>query len=372
MAMAPKKRTAKPSTKGKGQKVRPWKVKPIESVRRTLELMKPQLALALPPHLTPDRLIRVVLTVLQTTPMLLECDRGSLYRAVMTCAHLGLEPDAVLGQAYLVPSRGKVQLVPGYRGFIALARNSGEVTSINAQAVHRNDRFDFAYGLAERLEHVPAEGDRGEITHFYAYAKFKDGGHHFDVMSRGEVDAVRDRSESYQAYRAGKIQDTAWVTGYAEMGKKTVIRRIAKFLPLAVQRAAAIAELYESGKYAALDDLGEILVDLPEVESAPAKKQSRAPRSRLAAVAAVGRQESDRPELAAAPEPASWPAEGIELSEDELAGLFPPSHIIRILDAVVERDMPEEALAAIVGKPLDDVAEEDEAEILRAIGEWRP
>src|SRR5262245_730256 len=80
------------------------------------------------------------------------------------------------------------QLVPGYRGFIALARNSGEIISINAQAVHRNDRFKFAYGLAERLEHVPAAGDRGDITHFYAYAKFKDGGHHFDVMSRGEVD----------------------------------------------------------------------------------------------------------------------------------------------------------------------------------------
>ncbi len=229
----------------------------------------------------------------------------------------------------------------GYRGFIALARSSGELISINAQVVHRNDRFDFAYGLAERLEHVPAEGDRGEITHFYAYAKFKDGGHHFDVLSRAEVDAVRDRSESYQAYRAGKVEDTAWVTAYEEMGKKTVLRRIAQFLPLAVQKAAAIADLYESGKHAALDDPGQIVVEFPEAESAPV-------------------------------EPASWPSEGIELSEDELEDLFPPAHIIRILDAVVERNMSEEVLAAIVGKPLDDVTEEDEAEILRAITEWRP
>jgi recombination protein RecT len=324
MATAPKKRTAKPSTKGKGRKV-----KPIESVRRALELMKPQLAPALPPHLPPDRLIRAVLNVLQTTPALLECDRASLYRAVMTCAQLGIEPDAVLGQAYLVPSRGKVQLVPGYRGFIALARNSGEVTSINAQAVHRNDRFDFAYGLAERLEHVPAEGDRGEITHFYAYARFKDGGHHFDVLSRAEVDAVRDRSEGYQAYE--------------EMGKKTALRRIATFLPLAVQKAAAIADLYESGKHAALDDLGGIVVDLPEIEIAPS----------------------------AEPAPVSLP-KGLELTDAELEGLFPPAHIIRILDAVVERDMPEGVLATIVGKPLDDVSEEDEAEILRAIAEWKP
>ncbi len=312
----------------------------------------------------------MVLTVLQSTQALLECDRASLYRAVMTCAQLGLEPDGVLGHAYLVPARGKVHLVPGYHGFIALARNSGEVTSINAQAVHRNDRFDFAYGLNERLEHVPAEGSRGEITHFYAYVRFKDGGYHFDVMSRGEVDAVRDRSESYQAYRAGKIEDTAWVTGYAEMGKETVTRRIAKLLPLAVQKAAALADLYESGKHAALDDLGAIVVDVSEIESVPDEEKEPAPRSRLDA---AEREESARIVPVAATPPEFWlPSEGIALSEEELTGLLPPSHILRILDAVAEREMPEEELAAIVGKPLDDVTEEDEAEILRAVAEWRP
>ncbi len=315
--MATERKKAKPSRK----------VKPIESVRRELEMMKPQLATALPPHLTADRLVRTVLTVLQSMPALLECDRASLYRAVTTCAQLGLEPDGFLDQAYLVPSRGKVQLVPGYRGFIALARSSGEVTSINAQAVHRHDRFEFAYGLNERLEHVPAEGPRGEITHFYAYARFKDGGYHFDVMSRSEVDAVRDRSESFQAY--------------AEMGKKVVLRRLARFLSPAVQKAAALADLYESGRYAVLDNLGVIVIDLPE--SVPAEEMK----------------------------PASRSAEGIDLSEEELAGLFPPPHILRILDAVAEREIPEEELAAIVGKPLDQVTEEDEAEILRAIGEWR-
>src|SRR3954452_23089011 len=82
------------------------KAEPIDSVRRALELMKPQLAVALPPHLSADRLVRLLVTVLQANPALLDC-----YRSVMTCAQLGLEPDGVLGQAWLVPSRGKVQLV---------------------------------------------------------------------------------------------------------------------------------------------------------------------------------------------------------------------------------------------------------------------
>ncbi len=203
--------------------------------------------------------------------------------------------------------------VPGYRGLIALARNSGLITSINVQAVHRNDHFEYAYGLNERLEHIPAGGDRGEITHFYAYAKFKDGGHHFDVMSRSEVDAVRDRSESYQACRAGKAEDSAWVTSYAEMGKTTVILRIAEYLPLTVPT--------------------------PEPKPVPL------------------------PEIA---------PEGVELSEEELFALLPPLHLIEILDAVAEREMPEEALELIVGKPLDEIAEEEVPDLLRAIAIWEP
>lgn len=327
---------ALPSKTKRRQKTAPDReVSPIESVRRALELMKPQLATVLPAHLTADRLLRVVMTALQSTPALLDCDRASLHRAVMTCAQLGLEPDGVLGQAWLVPSRGKVQLVPGYRGLLALARDSSQILSINAQAVHRNDHFDYAYGLDERLEHVPGAGDRGEITHFYAYARFKDGGHCFDVMSRGEVDAIRDHSADH-----------------AKVGKAAVLRRIADRLPLSVRKAAALADLYESGRHAALDDLGEIVVD-PPVETEPPRGE-RAPKQ-------------PEPRTTSAAEP-----ERIDLSEEELFALLPPLHILEILDAVAEREMPERALESIVGRPLDEVAEEETPEILRAISLWQP
>jgi recombination protein RecT len=348
------------------------RITPVESVQRALELMKPQLATALPEHLTADRLLQVVIAALRSHPALLDCDRASLYRAVMTCAQLGLEPDGALGQAWLVPSRGKVQLVPGYRGFLALARNSGQILSINAQAVHRNDHFEYAYGLNERLEHTPAAGDRGEIGHFYAYVRFKDGGHHFDVMSKSEVDA-------------GRVEDSA--DGYAEMGKKTVLRRIAKYLPLNVQKAAALADLHEAGKHAALDDFGEIVVDLdsPRESEEPQPEATAAPRSRLDAFAAGDMEPVRRPqprvtvtvveERPVSLIPAYLPEiepEGVELSEEELFALLPPLHLIEILDAVAEREMPEEILEAIVGKPLDEVAEEEVPDLLRAIAIWDP
>lgn len=49
-----------------------------------------------------------------------------------------------------------------------------------------------------------------------------------------------------------------------------------------------------------------------------------------------------------------------------------PAHLLRILDAVAMRGIPEEALAKLIGMPLDEVTEEDEAEILQAIADWKP
>lgn len=247
-----------------------------DTVRATLEKLKPQMAMALPKHLTPDRLLRVTMTAVQNSPKLLDCDRTSLFAAVMSCAQLGLEPDGVLGQAYLVPFGKKVQFIPGYKGLLTLARNSGEISSIQAHEVCEHDEFDYAYGLEERLHHRPAEGDRGEVTHFYAYAKFKDGGYIFEVMPRAEVDRIRDNSEGYKYALTAKAEAEAnkkdawkmktydanpWVAHYIPMGRKTAIRRIAKYLPLSVQRAAAFEDAYEAGKHASTDEFGDVVID---------------------------------------------------------------------------------------------------------------
>lgn len=240
-------------------------VKPIDTVRLALERLKPQMALALPKHLTPDRLVRVAMTAIQNTPKLLECDRTSLYAAIFTCAQLGLEPDGVLGQAYLVPFGSKVQFIPGYKGLISLARNSGDVVSISAHEVCERDHFKYMFGLEEKLEHIPANGDRGEITHFYAVAQFKGGGHHFDVMTREEVEAIRNGSSGYKTAlrfaKSGQEPQTPWVQNFVEMGKKSAIRRIAKYLPMNVQKAAAIADMYDTGRHAELGEAGELRVD---------------------------------------------------------------------------------------------------------------
>lgn len=218
-----------------------------DTLAKLIERQKSEIARALPRHLDPDRLARIATTVMRQTPDLGRADPASFLGALMTCAQLGLEPGP-LGHVYLVPfkdhtrtckdrrncgCRVDVTFIPGYRGLVELARRSGQVQSVQARVVYAGDDFDYAYGLEPRLDHVPC-GKIGDVTHAYAVLRYKDNGVDFDVMTRQEVDAIRARS---------KASDKGpWVTDYAEMAKKTVLKRLLKTAPMSVEYQQAVAQ----------------------------------------------------------------------------------------------------------------------------------
>lgn len=209
-------------------------------IRVLLEKSRGQIEKALPKHLTADRLLRVAMTSIQKTPKLLECTQQSLLACIMTCAQLGLEPDQFLGQAYLVPFKDTRKgvttctLIPGYRGYIALARRSGEVQTVSAQVVYERDEFELQYGVEDKLVHKPAlNGNRGAPIGAYCVFKYKDGGYSFDFLPVGDIEKVRTRSKA--------AQDGPWVTDWEEMAKKTAIKRHAKLAPLSVEFQKAVA-----------------------------------------------------------------------------------------------------------------------------------
>lgn len=232
----------------------------INNVRKLLESLKPQIALALPKHMTADRMSRVAMTCVLRTPKLLECDQTSLAGAIVTCSQLGLEPDPMLGHAHLVPfynskaRRYEVVVIPGYKGLMKLARNSGLVSTIDAHVVHTRDTFAYAYGLTPQLRHVPYQGpeDAGPATHYYAVCRLRDGGHVFTVMTKAEVERHRDR------FVKNVREDSTWITDFDAMAIKTAIRMLAKFMPASVelQRAAALDERVEAG---VSQDLGDVI-----------------------------------------------------------------------------------------------------------------
>jgi len=226
----------------------------INTVRALLDKAKPQIALALPRHLNADRLLRVAMTAIMRTPKLLDCDQQSLLGAIMETAQLGLEPDGILGHAYMVPFNRQVTLIVGYKGLIDLARRSGAVVSIQAHVVYEGDEFEYSYGLQDCLVHRPTLQGRGRPIAVYAAAVLKDGGHAFEVMSVEEVNIIRDGSLGYQAAKKYK-KESPWDTNWDEMARKTAVRRLAKYLPISVefQRASAHGEAWEAGIHPDMD-----------------------------------------------------------------------------------------------------------------------
>lgn len=202
----------------------------------------------LPSHITPERMLKIALGALRTTPKLMECTIQSLFGAVVVCAQLGLEPNTPQGHIYLIPFGNKkkgtteVQIVVGYKGLIDLARRSGQIISLSARVVHKNDQFDLDYGTADEIVHKPRlDGERGDIIGVYAVAKLQGGGVQFEFMSTHEINQVRDASQGYQTAKRFNKTDSPWMAHWEEMAKKTVIRRLTKYLPMSIELANAAA-----------------------------------------------------------------------------------------------------------------------------------
>jgi recombination protein RecT len=212
---------------------------PKQRIATLLQENKREIAAALPKHINIDRMLTIAQTAATSVPALLECYTPSLFGAMIKCTQLGLEPNNALGQAYLVPFRNRkqnrkdVQLIIGYKGLIDLARRSGHVVSINAQAVREGDEFEWEFGLNERLVHRPGK-ERGEITHFYAYAKLTGGGHQFDVQTVEDIIKLMKTTQSKGEYGP-------WADHFEAMGRKSMIRKISSYLPLSIQQAEASA-----------------------------------------------------------------------------------------------------------------------------------
>lgn len=214
------------------------------TMRNLLEQMKPELALALPKHMTPERMARQALTVFRTTRGLDKCTPQSFLGALMTCAQVGLEPGPQ-GHVWLIPFRNKgtmeVTFILGYQGMIELARRSGDLLDISAHTVFQKEvdegRFDVQYGTNGGIRHRPILfGDKGPAVGYYARATLKSGGRPFVVLSKADVDAFRRRSATQKAEASGP-----WNSDYEAMAWKTCVRRLSRWLPQSPELAASLA-----------------------------------------------------------------------------------------------------------------------------------
>jgi recombination protein RecT len=142
----------------------------------------------------------------------------------MKAAQDGLLPDGK--EAALVPFKGSVTYMPMLGGILKKVRNSGELASITAHVIYKNDQF--RYWVDSDGEHVTHEpllfGERGEACGAYALAKTKDGAVYIEVLTDKDLRAIENSSRSKEGPWTGPFRD--------EMKKKSAIRRLAKRLPM--------------------------------------------------------------------------------------------------------------------------------------------
>lgn len=213
---------------------------PANSLAELLMQQKDQIALAIPKHMTADRMLRISMTALRTTPKLAECTPASFLSCVMSAAQLGLEPNTPLGHAYLIPRKNKgvmeCTLLVGYQGMLDLARRSGQLRRIQAYVVREGDHFTWALGLNPDIQHRPGNGNESKpITHAYAVARLQGGDDVFVVITRGEIEKRRKRGAS------GSGIKTPWDTDYDAMALKSAVRALWAFLPKSSEMAMAVS-----------------------------------------------------------------------------------------------------------------------------------
>lgn len=216
----------------------------------------------LPQHMAGqgDRIIKTVVTAAMKNPAILKCSKDSIFLSVFQALDLGLEIGNALGEGYLVPYGATCQFIPGYRGLVSLARRSGKIRAIEARIVREEDEFDFSLGTNPQLTHKPVFSEQlAAMRAVYAIAFFNDGSTQFEVMVKAEVDAIRKRSRA-----AGS---GPWVTDYDEMAKKTVVRRLSKYLPLSpeLSKALEIQAMVEAG------DFGDACAQKPDPDDLNAR-----------------------------------------------------------------------------------------------------
>jgi recombination protein RecT len=243
-----------------------------------MDKVKPQLALALPKHMTADRMARLAMTAFSSSPQLQNCDQKSIAAAIMTAGQLGLEP-GVNGAGYLIPYGRTCTFVPGWKGLVDLVSRSGRGT-VYTGVIFNDQRYEFRDG-AKRDLIILNESDLDapeDITHAYAIGWVKDAA--MPIIELWTVGKIRKHRDKYNKVGQKHYSYRDW-----EMYcRKVPLLQVLKYMPCSVEmsNAISISHASESGRGAIIEngiviDTEDNQGDMTEINPREVKAQAVKP-----------------------------------------------------------------------------------------------
>lgn len=255
----------------------------VEQVQQTpVQLVRsyePRFAMILPEHINTDTFMTLALGALRNDEIAKAARNNplALMVALTNCARLGHQPNTEA--FYLVPFKGVITGIEGYRGVVERMYRAGGVSSVHGRVVRANDYYEFEEGMAHpvhKYKRFATEAERGPRIGAYAYARLRDGGY---------SQVVESSAEEIQKHRAmnssSESKFSPWVNWPDPMWCKVPLRALEKLVPssaeyrqqIALSSAAAVQVAEEMGAPAAAAEqlasgeevlVGEVVTDWPQ------------------------------------------------------------------------------------------------------------
>lgn len=232
----------------------------VAGLSNFMDKLKPQMALALPKHLTADRMTRLALTAFSTSEALQRCTTKSIAASIMTAGQLGLEP-GVNGAGFLVPYGTTCTFVPGWKGLVDLVSRSGRGTVFTG-VIFKDQEYTFIDGAKRDLiiHNETDLDDPEDITHAYAIGWVKDAT--MPIIELWRVSKLKKHRDKYNKQGVKHYSFSDW-----EMYcRKIPLLQVIKYMPCSIEvaNAVALSEAADRGRGATIEGGFVVEEDAPE------------------------------------------------------------------------------------------------------------
>lgn len=179
------------------------------------------------------------------------CSVESIVNTAMQIVQIGLNPNKLFGQAYVVPFKLKnggetAQLQIGYKGLISLGMKNG--WKFRAVAVYDCDDFSLEFnGLDDKIHFAPNYNERSDddgnwvfnhLVGVIVYAKDSSDNVFSEFVSKKKLEKLRLKSQNQN--KKDKLE-YIWLDWAEEMYKAKALKYVASRLPINDRLAEAVS-----------------------------------------------------------------------------------------------------------------------------------